>query len=222
MRIIVLIKPGAELEESDACAVEHALRIARRRLDVQVSVLTTGPPSCVHVLREALALGADDAVHVADRHTSPYDALTVSRILAATIRELGFDLVLCGAASTTPNLSALPAMVAVRLGVPARCHASHVYLDAIDTIDAIDEPTLISVSGHSTPRRHPPFPAIAEARHKLISIRTLPTGIDREAADSVITVRAVHPRSNTIIKADEDPRAAAVQLVDFLAEHRFI
>jgi electron transfer flavoprotein beta subunit len=214
MRIIVLIKPGAELEESDACAVEHALRIARCRLDVQVSALTAGPPACLRPLRAALALGADDAVHVADTRTSPYDALALSRILAATIRELGYDLVLCGATSDVPNLSVLPPMIAARLGIPAHCHASHIDLDAIDS------PTLISVTGYSAPLRYPPFPAIAEARQKLISTRTLPK-IDREM-ESVITVNALCPRSNTIIEADEDPRAAAAQLVDFLAARRFI
>ena len=219
MRIIVLIKPGAELEESDACAVEHALRVARRRLDVQVSALATGPPTCLRSLRAALALGADDAVHITDTHTSPYDALTLSRILATAIRELGFDLVLCGDASDTPNQSALPAMIAARLGIPARCHAS-----CID-FGAIDAPTLISFARHSASPRYPPFPAIAEARQKLISTRTLPKvdplKIDREP-DSVITVKPLCPRSNSIIEADEDPHAAAVQLVDFLAARRFI
>jgi electron transfer flavoprotein beta subunit len=215
MRIIVLIKPGVELEESDACAVEHALRIARRRLDVQVRALTTGPPACLRPLRTALALGADDAVHVADTRTSPYDALTLSRIMATTIRELGYDLVICGATSDVPNLSVLPAMVAARLGIPARCHASHIDLDAIDS------PTLFSVTGYSAPLRYPPFPAIAEARQKLISTRTLHQKIDGEP-DSVITVKALCPRGNTIIEAGEDPSAAAVQLVDFLAARRFI
>jgi len=217
LRIIVLIKPGAELERSDACAVEHALRIARRRLDVQVSLLTAGPPTCAHALREALALGADDAVHVplAYTRTTPFDALTLSRILAAAIRELGFDLVICGAASVTPNLSVLPAMVAARLGIPAHCHAEH-----IDP-HAIDGPTLISVTAHSTSPRHPPFPAIAEARQKLISIRT-PSPIHHNDSNPVITVRALRPRANKIIEAGEDPHPAAVQLVDFLAEHRFI
>ena len=214
MRIIVLIKPGAELEESDACAVEHALRVARRRLDVQVSALTTGPPTCLRPLRAALALGADDAVHVPDTRTSPYDALTLSRVLATTIRELGFNLVLCGDASDTPNLSALPVMIATRLGIPAWCHASHI------DYGAIDKPTLISFTSQSASPRYPPFPAIAEARQKLISTRTLPK-INHEP-DSVITVKTLPPRANTIIEADEDPHSAAVRLVDFLAERRFI
>ena len=183
--------------------------------DVQVRALTTGPPACLSPLRTALALGADDAVHVADTRTSPYDALTLSRILATTIQELGYDLVLCGATSDVPNLALLPPMVAARLGIPAHCHASRIDLDAIDS------PKLISVTGYSAPLRYPPFPAIAEARQKLISTRTLHPKIDLEP-NPVITVKTPCPRSNTIIEADEDPHIAAVQLVDFLAARRFI
>jgi electron transfer flavoprotein beta subunit len=214
MRIIVLIKPGVELDESDACAVEQALRIARRRIDIQVSVLTAGPSACARALRAALALGADDAVHVADPRIPVHDALVISRVLAATIREIGYDLILCGAASEVPNLTALPAMVAARLGVPALLHVTRVDL-------ALELPALISVTESSAPPRYPPFPAIAEARHKLLRTRML-------KADSLIssaikiTDSTPHPRSTTMIKAGNDPHAAAVQLVDFLAEHRFI
>ena len=213
MRIIVLIKPGAELEGSDACAVEHALGIARRRLDIQISLLTAGPSFCVRALRTALALGADDAVHVVDATTSPHDALTLSRVLAAEIRELGFDLVFCGADSEMPNLAALPAMIAVRLGIPALCHASHVDLSTVAM------PTLISVTNHSVPLDYPSFPSIAEARHKLISARG-PSS--RAPGQPAVTIKARQARPNTIIKAEEDPHGAVVRLVDFLAEHRFV
>ena len=215
MRIIILIKPGVELEESDACAVEQALRIARRRIDVQVSVLTAGPCECVHALRAALALGADDAVHVADPRIPSHDALVLSRVLATTVRELGYDLILCGASSEIPNLTALPAMVAARLGIPALCHAT-----SVDPA-LVDLPALISVTESITPPRYPPFPAIAEARHKLLSTRTLnPDTLIPSAI--TITDNVLHPRSTTVINADDDPHAAAVRLVDFLAEHRFI
>jgi electron transfer flavoprotein beta subunit len=213
MRIIVLIKPATELEESDACAVEHALGLARRRLDVQVSLLTAGTSSCVRALRTALALGADDAVHVADVRTSPHDVLALSRVLAETIRELGFDLVLCGADAQTPNLSVLPAMIAVRLGIPALCHATHLDLDSVTT------PTLISVTSCSAPLAYPSFPSIAEARQKLISSRASSACAPTHPA---VTVKAQHPRPNTIIKAEEDPHEAVARLVDFLADHRFI
>ena len=209
MRIIVLIKPGAELEDSDACAVEHALRIARRRLDVQVSLLTAGPSTCGRALRSALALGADDAVHMADPDISPHDALTLSRVLAAAASEIAFDLVLCGATSEFPNQTMIPAMVAARLRIPAH----HVIAPDLD-VPAL--PALVSVPACCTaPLRHPPFPAIAEARQKLISTRT--------SSDHQIPVITVNPLpSQSIIHATDDPRAAAVQLAEFLAEHRFI
>jgi electron transfer flavoprotein beta subunit len=193
MRIIVLIKPGAELEDSDACAVEHALRVARRRMDVQVTLVTAGPACCVRALRCALALGADDAVHVLSERITPGDALTLSRVYAEVCAELGFDLVVCGAGSAVPNLSLLPEMVAERLGT-----------------------AVVSIAEGSAVPRPPGFPAIAEARQKLISTRILP------AVESAITVTDALSRANTIIKADGDPRAAAVQLVDFLAERRLL
>ncbi|HWG24437.1 hypothetical protein [Actinospica sp.] len=193
MRIIVLIKPGAELEDSDVCAVEHALQVARRRMDVQVTLLTAGPAECVHALRRALALGADDAVHVLDDRISPYDALTLSRVYTEVAADLGFDLVVCGAASVVPNLSMIPDMVSVRLGTP-----------------------VVSVPARSAPPRHPSFPAIAEARQKLISTRILPL------PDPAIIVKDLPACPNTIINVGNDPRAAAVRLVEFLAERRLV
>jgi electron transfer flavoprotein beta subunit len=194
MRIIVLIKPGAELQDSDACAVEHALRLARRRMDVQVTLVAIGSAECVRALRYALALGADDAVHALDKRISPYDALTLSRVYAEMAAELGADLVVCGTGSITPNLSLIPDMVAARLETP-----------------------VVSVPARpGSPPRYPSFPAIAEARQKLISTRILP------ASESVISVREIPPCPNTIINADDDPRAAARQLADFLAERRLI
>ena len=187
MRIIVLIKPGAELEDADACAVEYALRIARRRMDVQVTLIAAGPSTCVRALRRALALGADDAVHAVNEQISPYDALTLSRTYAEVATDLGFDLVVCG----EPLLAD---MMSARLGV----QVTRVPADSV------------------APPPHPPFPAIAEARQKLISTRILPTG------DPAITLMDLPPHSNTIINADDDPHAAAVQLIDFLAERRLV
>jgi electron transfer flavoprotein alpha/beta subunit len=186
MRIIVLIKPGAELADADARAVEHALRIARRRMDVQVTLLAAGPANCVRALRWALALGADDAVHVVDDRISPHDALILSRVYADVAADLGYDHIVCGE-------SLVADMVSARLGVP-----------------------VTAVPAGSTPPRHPSFPAIAEARQKLISTRILPS------SDPAITFKDLPSHSNTIINAEGDPHAAAVQLIDFLAERRLL
>lgn len=193
MRIIVLIKPGAELEDADARAVEHALRVARRRMDVQVTLLAAGSAGCVHALRYALALGADDAVHVLDKRISPYDALTLSRVYAEVAADLGYDMIVCGATSERPNLSMIPDMVAARVEGP-----------------------VIAVPADAAAPGVPAFPAIAEARQKLISTRI------HHVSPAAISVVDLPSNPNTIINADDDPRAAVVKLVDFLAERRLV
>jgi electron transfer flavoprotein beta subunit len=245
MRIVVLIKPGPELDESDSRAIEAALRIARRRIDVGVSVLTAGAADCLPALRAALALGADDGVHVLDEELTTTDALALSRVLAAAVHRHGFDLALCGAESEAPNLDAIPVMLAERLGVPALCRAETVRVDAGggaaveeiivvcdedgDLVErAAEPPVLVSVTDRAPAPRYPGFPAVAEARRKLIRTWTPdelgidPVSVRRRAAATVVssTVRCV--RAHTIVTAGHDPRATAARLADFLADRGFL
>jgi electron transfer flavoprotein beta subunit len=125
--------PPGPLDEADERAVEQARRIACRRRDVQISALTMGPPEAAATLRRALVLGADEGVHVLDDTPHRSDATATSRILAAAVRRLGFDLVLCGAAAADTGTGVLPTMVADLLGVPSLCSA-----DAVDFINTAD------------------------------------------------------------------------------------
>ena len=241
MRIVVLITPGGELDEADARAVEQALRVARCRIDVNVSILTAGPAIGVQALRAALALGADDGVHVLDDDLAASDVLTLSRACAAALRKLGFDLVLCAAAPDEPNLSAIPAMLAERLDVPLLARADSLAvggLDADEVIVVCDEgcllveravrpPVVVSVTDRAVAPRYPPFTAVVEARRKIIRTLTAealgiePAAVRRPAATVVgSTVRP--SRARILVTAGENPRAAAERLADFLAEHALI
>lgn len=83
------------------------------------TVLTMGPPSAADVLREALACGADEAVHVSDPALAGSDCLATAKALAAAITVLGgFDLVMVGRSSVDGNTSAVGTMVAELLGLP--------------------------------------------------------------------------------------------------------
>jgi electron transfer flavoprotein beta subunit len=113
----------AGLNGTDRVAVDQGLRVAVRRRDVQITAVTMGPASAIHALRTALVLGADAAIHVCDEALHGCDALATSRVLAVAVARLGFDLVLCGSAAVNSAMSALPAMVAERLGVPTLCFA---------------------------------------------------------------------------------------------------
>jgi len=90
-----IIREGVELmlNPFDAYALEEALRL-RERHGGQVSVLSMGIPSAVHLLREALAMGADRGILLTDRHFAGADTLATAYTLAAAIRKLGrFDLI---------------------------------------------------------------------------------------------------------------------------------
>src|SRR5262245_30985835 len=105
-----------ELNEPDAYALEEALRLKERH-GGEVVACSVGSARVAQVLREALARGADGAIHVGD--TRPIvDAPMVAHALASAIRGGGFDLVLTGLQSDDHGHAQTGVMLAERLGVP--------------------------------------------------------------------------------------------------------
>src|SRR5574339_455053 len=84
-----------ELNEPDAYAIEEALRLKEKH-GGEVVVCSAGPARAAQVIREALARGADRAIHVESDALASADAFTVADALAAAIRDEAFDLVLTG------------------------------------------------------------------------------------------------------------------------------
>ncbi|MDX1763502.1 MAG: electron transfer flavoprotein subunit beta/FixA family protein [bacterium] len=80
----------------DMYAIEEAIRL-REKHGGKVTVLTMGPPQAQAALREAVSMGADEAVLVSDREFAGSDTLATSYTLAMAIRKLdAVDLVICG------------------------------------------------------------------------------------------------------------------------------
>jgi electron transfer flavoprotein beta subunit len=84
-----------EMNEPDAYALEEALRLKEKH-GGEVVVCSAGPTRVAQVLREALARGADRAIHVEDERFASADAFATSEALAAAMREEKFDLILTG------------------------------------------------------------------------------------------------------------------------------
>jgi electron transfer flavoprotein beta subunit len=101
--------------ESDDCALEEALRLARLA-GGEVSALTVGPARAVETLRRALALGASDALHVLG--DAPLDPRRLGALLAAAIRRQGCELVLTGAQSSDLGWGLTGTSLAAELGWP--------------------------------------------------------------------------------------------------------
>ncbi|MCR4402775.1 MAG: electron transfer flavoprotein subunit beta/FixA family protein [Firmicutes bacterium] len=102
----------------DMYAIEEALRI-RERHGGKVTVITMGPPQAEEALRQALALGADEAVLLSDRAFAGADTLATSYTLAKAIEKSGgFDLIVCGKQASDGDTAQVGPEVAENLDIP--------------------------------------------------------------------------------------------------------
>jgi electron transfer flavoprotein beta subunit len=84
-----------EMNEPDAYALEEALQL-KEKLGGEVVVLSAGPERTTQTIREALAKGADRAIHVAVEDAGTPDALATAGLLAKALAEESPDLILTG------------------------------------------------------------------------------------------------------------------------------
>ena len=94
-----LIRDGVPsiINPDDKNAIEEALRIKDRYDDVHVTVLSMGPMQTKAALKEALAMGVDDAVLLSDRAFGGSDTWATATIIARAIETIGdYDIIFCG------------------------------------------------------------------------------------------------------------------------------
>jgi electron transfer flavoprotein beta subunit len=104
-----------EMNEPDAYALEEALRLKEKHQG-EVVVCSAGPARVAQVLREALARGADRAIHVQSDALVAADAFAVSGALAGAMGDDHFDLVLTGLQSDDHGFAQTGVILAERLG----------------------------------------------------------------------------------------------------------
>src|SRR5882724_8815454 len=106
-----------EMNEPDAYALEEALRLKEKH-GGEVVVCSAGPARVAQVIREALARGADRAIHVEDDGLASADAFVTSGALAAAMQEEKFDLTLTGLQSDDQGFAQVGVILAEKLGLP--------------------------------------------------------------------------------------------------------
>ena len=113
----------------DMNALEAALKI-KDATGCKVVVVTMGPPPAAGMLREALAMGADEAVLVSAREFGGSDTYATSQILAAAINKIGVeadDIVMCGRQAIDGDTAQVGPQIAEKLDIP-----QVTYVTAID------------------------------------------------------------------------------------------
>ncbi len=106
-----------EMNEPDAYALEEGLRLKEKH-GGEVVVCSAGPARVSQVLREALARGADRAIHVDADGLAQADAFAVATALAEAMRGEQFDLVLTGLQSDDQGFAQVGVVLAELLGMP--------------------------------------------------------------------------------------------------------
>src|SRR5258705_9200354 len=106
-----------EMNEPDAYALEEALRLKEKH-GGEVVVCSAGPARVAQGLREALARGADRAIHLQSDALASADAFVVTAALADAMKDEKFDLILTGLQSDDQGLGPTGVILAERLGLP--------------------------------------------------------------------------------------------------------
>ncbi|WP_206269380.1 electron transfer flavoprotein subunit beta/FixA family protein [Streptomyces antioxidans] len=222
--------------ELDEHAVEEALRITESG-GGEVTVVTAGPEEAADAIARGLQMGAHRGVHITDDALHGSDAAATSLVLAAAVRKTGYDIVLCGMASTDGAMGVVPAMLAERLGVPQLTLASQVTVEG-DTVTIRREsptatehieasgPLVLSVTDRSNEPRYPSFKGIMAAKKKPVETWSLADlGIASEvglaAAGTTVSAFAARPgRTAGQIVSDEGEGGA--RLVQYLVAQKLV
>ncbi len=114
-----LLREGVEniMNPFDRQALETALCLKDKE-GAKVTVVSMGLPQAADVLKEAIAMGADEAALISDRALAGSDTLATSTALAAAIKKLGdFDLILCGKQAVDGDTAQVGPEIAEHLGI---------------------------------------------------------------------------------------------------------
>jgi electron transfer flavoprotein beta subunit len=172
----------------DEYAVEEGLGLKEKiGGDSKVTVVCLGPEEATELIRTALAMGADDAVHICDpalREPGPFTSATV---LAKAIQEEGFDIIFCGKQAIDDDMAQVQSVLAEMLDIPqvnvvAAFEISDNGKKAIlkRRIEGGDEkvetqlPVIVSCEKGLNEPRYASLPGIMKAKKKEIRKKTLP------------------------------------------------
>ena len=215
-----------EMNEPDAYALEEALRL-REKHQGEVVVCAAGPARMQQVLREALARGADRALHVEDDGLAAADAAVTADALASAMGGEKFDLVLTGLQSDDQGHAQTGVILAERLGIPHSTIVMEVQIAGTDLRIkreleggwfqwiAMPLPALLTIQSGINQLRYATLKGIMAAKKKEIKKVAMPAGL---TPGQEIVSLALPTRSKQTHVIDGSPAQAAQDLVKRLRE----
>jgi len=234
------------IDEINEFAMEQALQLRDAHPDAgyRVIALTMGPAGADETLRKALAMGADDAVHVLDDALAGSDLLGTTWALTNAINTVAATeevaLIVAGNASSDGAMGALPGILAEYRQIPALTGVRSVTLDG-QTVTAVRDtaagrheltaqlPAIVSVTDKAPKPRFPNFKGLMAAKkHEITVLDTAAIGVAAGQvglahAATAVTASTERPaRTAGDVIGGADGVAAAAQVADYLAAEKFL
>lgn len=121
------------MNPDDKAGLEAALRL-KDEYGAEVTVLTMGLPKAADVLREAMAMGADNGVLVTDRVLGGADTWATSQTIAGALRNIDYDLIITGRQAIDGDTAQVGPQISEHLGIPVISYAQAIKLDGDSVI----------------------------------------------------------------------------------------
>ncbi|MCX6598974.1 MAG: electron transfer flavoprotein subunit beta/FixA family protein [Acidobacteria bacterium] len=216
-----------EINEPDAYALEEALQLKEKH-GGEVVALCLGPARAASTIREALAKGADRAIHISEESINGLDTLAVAKLLAGAIKSEAPDLVLTGLQSDDLGYGQAGVVLAELLGVP---HATIIMQVSIEggTLRVKREledgwfqfvtmplPAVLTIQSGINKLRYATLMGIKKAKTK--EIKVLSAADAGGAGTAVSTLDRVYVPQRTKVSTifEGDAKSTAAQLVEKL------
>jgi electron transfer flavoprotein beta subunit len=215
------------LNESDAYALEEALQLKEKH-GGEVVVVSAGPERVGSTIREALAKGADRAIHIECDDLAQFDTLGVARLLAGAITPESPDLILTGLQSDDLGYGQTGVIVAELLGLPHASLILHVEKTEVgltvkreleegwfQTID-LPVPAVLTIQSGGNKLRYATLMGIKKAKTKEIR-RVMSKELGSVATPVVVLERLSAPQKQKSTQMlGGSPKEAAAALVEKL------
>jgi len=232
------------INPSDLHAIEEGLQF-KDKFGGRVTVITMGPPQSVEALREAVAMGCDEAILLTDRSFAAADTLATSRVLARAIEMINennpVDIVFCGKQTTDSDTGQVGPGVATRLGFTQLTYVLNiewvdfekqeiqVHRRLEDAIEVVRGrlPALLTVLKEINKPRRPPLTALLEAaRYQVVTWDREKLGLPREEVGVIGSPTVVaklfappaRPPGEVLRAGIDEPEVAAKSLLDKLVQ----
>ncbi len=209
----------------DEIAVEEALQIKEAQGGT-VTILSMGPQKTQETIRTALAMGADQGIHINDPAAEGSDPVATAKLLTAALKDIAYDLIIAGHRAVDEDRYQVGSAVAELLGIPQVsmvvktevadgkiiCHRT---IEGGTVMVEASLPALFTTQRGLNEPRYASLPGIMKAKKKPLEVKTVadlgiaPGSIG--AANSKVQIKALRfPTDRQAVRILEGESAAAV------------